>query len=113
MKSNEIDDIENKKEDNDMEAVLNDRSGYRRLDMSKLKFSDKSMSMEESLKDIVPIHWSGEEADSMTTVSIEYNKDTFLSELEESLKEMREKRKSKTVKSERSSWRDLFTTEKD
>lgn len=53
------------------------------------------------------------EADSMTTASIEYNKVTFLSELEESLKEMREKRKSKTTKSERSSWRDLFTTEKD
>lgn len=58
MESNEIDDIENKMEVNDMEAVLNDRSGYRRLDMSKLKFSDKPMSMEESLKDIVTIHWS-------------------------------------------------------
>ena len=58
MKSNKVDDIKNKKEDNDMEAVLNDRSDYRRLDMSKLKFSDKTMSMEESLKDIIPIHWS-------------------------------------------------------
>ena len=48
MKSNKV----------DMEAVLNDRSNYRRLDMSKLKFSDKTMSMEESLKDIIPIHWS-------------------------------------------------------
>lgn len=37
MQSNKIDDIENKKEGNDMEAVLDDRSGYRRLDMSKLK----------------------------------------------------------------------------
>lgn len=58
MKSNKIYDKENKKEDNDMEAVLNDRSDYRRLDMSKLKFSDKPMSMEESLKEIIPIHWS-------------------------------------------------------
>ena len=58
MKSNKVDDIKNKKEDNDMEAVLNDRSNYRRLDMSKLKFSDKTMSMEESLKDIIPIRWS-------------------------------------------------------
>ena len=58
MKSNKVDDIKNKKEDNDMEAVLNDRSNYRRLDMSKLKFSDKTMSMEESLKDIITIHWS-------------------------------------------------------
>lgn len=53
------------------------------------------------------------EADSMTTVTLEYNKDIFLSELEDSLKEMRNKRKSKTAKTERSSWRDLFTTEKD
>lgn len=53
------------------------------------------------------------EADSMTTATIEYNKDIFLSELEESLKEMRKKRKLKTAKTEQSSWRDLFTTEKD
>lgn len=53
------------------------------------------------------------EADSMTTVTLEYNKDIFLSELEDSLKEMRNKRKSKTAKTERSSWMDLFTTEKD
>lgn len=52
------------------------------------------------------------EADSMTTATVEYNKDIFLAELEESLKEMKEKRKSKTAKTERSSWRDLFTTEK-
>lgn len=59
MKSNKIDDKENKKEDNDMEAVLNDRSDYRRLDMSKLK--DRkigTMSSEEALKDIIPINWS-------------------------------------------------------
>ena len=49
------------------------------------------------------------EADSMATA--EYNKDIFLTELEESLKEMQEKRKSNTTKTERSSWRDLFTTE--
>lgn len=48
----------------------------------------------------------------MTTATVEYNKDIFLAELEESLKEMKEKRKSKTAKTERSSWRDLFTTEK-
>lgn len=53
------------------------------------------------------------EADSMTTATIEHNKDIFLAELEESLKEMKEKRKSQTAKKERSSWRDLFTTEKD
>ena len=52
------------------------------------------------------------EADSMTTATVEYNKDIFLAELEESLKEMKEKGKSKTVKTKRSSWRDLFTTEK-
>ncbi len=53
------------------------------------------------------------EADSMTTATVEYNKDAFLAELEESLKEMKEKRNSKTAKKERSSWRDLFTAEKD
>ena len=53
------------------------------------------------------------EAYSMTTANVEYNKDIFLSELEESLKEMRKKRESRTAKKERSSWRDLFTTEKD
>lgn len=52
------------------------------------------------------------EAVSMTTVTVEYNKDVFLTELEESLKEMKERRKSKSAKAERSSWRDLFTTEK-
>lgn len=52
------------------------------------------------------------EADSMTTATVNYNKNIFLAEFEESLKEMREKRKSKATKIERSSWRDLFTTEK-
>ncbi|GAA6275904.1 hypothetical protein F170042I7_20900 [Blautia caecimuris] len=41
-----------------------------------------------------------------------YNKEVFLIELEESLKEMKEKRKSKAKKTAQSSWRDLFTTEK-
>ena len=40
-----------------MEAVLDERKGYRRLDISKLKFHDEPMSMEESLKDIIPIDW--------------------------------------------------------
>lgn len=53
--------MDNKEESegNDMEAVLNDRSGYRRLDMSKLKNRKiGTMSSEESLKDIVPFNWS-------------------------------------------------------
>lgn len=52
------------------------------------------------------------EADSMTSATVQYNKDIFLAELEESLKEMQKKRKHKTKKTDRSSWRDLFTTEK-
>lgn len=52
------------------------------------------------------------EADSMMTANIEYSKDIFLAELEESLKEMKEKRKSKAEKTKQSSWRDLFITEK-
>ena len=31
---------------------------YRRLDFSKLKFSEKTISTEEALKDITPIQWS-------------------------------------------------------
>lgn len=59
MKSNKIDDKENKKEDNNMETVLNDRSGYRRLDMSKLKNRKiGTISSEEALKDVIPINWS-------------------------------------------------------
>lgn len=50
------------------------------------------------------------EADSMIMSAEKYNKEVFLIELEESLKEMKEKRKSK--KTAQSSWRDLFTTEK-
>lgn len=50
------------------------------------------------------------EADSMIMSAEKYNKEVFLIELEESLKEMKEKRKSK--KAVQSSWRDLFTTEK-
>lgn len=52
------------------------------------------------------------EADSMIMSAEKYNKEVFLIELEESLKEMKEKRKSKAKKAAQSSWRDLFTTEK-
>jgi hypothetical protein len=52
------------------------------------------------------------EADSMIMSAEKYNKEVFLIELEESLKEMKEKRKSKAKKTAQSSWRDLFTTEK-
>lgn len=52
------------------------------------------------------------EADSMIMSAEKYNKEVFLIELEESLKEMKEKRKSKVKKTAQSSWRDLFTTEK-
>ncbi len=58
MQLNKNDDIKTEMEDNDMEAVLDERKSYRRLDMSKLKFSDQPISMEESLKDIIPIPWS-------------------------------------------------------
>ena len=33
---------------------------YRRLDFSKLKFSENIISTEEALKDITPIQWSDE-----------------------------------------------------
>ncbi len=58
MESHKNDDIKTKKEDNEMEAILDERKSYHRLDMSKLKFSDQPISMEESLKDIIPIPWS-------------------------------------------------------
>ena len=46
------------------------------------------------------------EVDSMNA-TVEYNEKTFLAELEESLKEMQEKRKAKNSKSTQSSWHDL------
>ena len=53
------------------------------------------------------------EADSMTSITVEYNKDIFLHELEESLKEMKENKKNRATKNKQSSWHDLFTKEKD
>ena len=58
MEPNKNNDTGTKEEDNNMEAVLDERKSYRRLDMSKLKFADQPISMEESLKDIIPIPWS-------------------------------------------------------
>lgn len=52
------------------------------------------------------------EADSMTTASVEYNKKIFLAELEESLKEMSEKKKCNNTKTKQSSWGDLFAIDK-
>ena len=43
----------------------------------------------------------------MKTVEYNYNKETFLKELEESLIELKEMRKQKQEKKD-SSWRDLF-----
>jgi len=33
-------------------------NGYRRLDFSKLKFRDKTVTSEEALQDVIPIKWS-------------------------------------------------------
>ena len=38
------------------------------------------------------------ETDAMISTTVEYNKDIFLHELEESLKEMKENRKNRTTK---------------
>ena len=43
-----------------MDTLKDGRQGYRRLDMSKLKFSDKKISTEEALADVTPIPWSEE-----------------------------------------------------
>lgn len=53
--------MENNKEMEDcsMEAVI-DRSGYKRLNLDSLRFSDKVMSSKEALKDVTPIEWSDE-----------------------------------------------------
>ena len=40
--------------------MSNNAKEYRRLDFSKLKFSENIKSTEEALKDIVPIQWSEE-----------------------------------------------------
>ena len=53
------DEIKVTKEADDMNAILDERKGYRRLDMSKIKNRETgTMSLKESLKDIVPINWS-------------------------------------------------------
>ena len=54
---------------------------------------------------------SKKEAGSMTSTTIEYNKDIFLHELDETLKEMKENKKTRSTKNKQSSWRDLFTKE--
>ena len=52
------------------------------------------------------------EVDSMNA-TVEYNEKTFLAELEESLKEVHEKRKARNSKSTQSSWHDLFNKDKE
>lgn len=49
----------------------------------------------------------------MATVAMEYNEKIFLSELESSLKEMQEKKKSRSSKPAQSSWRELFTMDEE
>lgn len=58
MKSNKNDNIKVTKEADDMNTVLDERKGYHRLNMSKIKFSDEPISTEEALKDVIPINWS-------------------------------------------------------
>lgn len=41
-----------------MNTVLDERKGYHRLNMSKIKFYDEPISTEEVLKDVIPINWS-------------------------------------------------------
>lgn len=42
---------------NDEKTDFN-RSTYDKLDLSKLNFSDETISTEEALKDVCPIEWS-------------------------------------------------------
>ncbi len=49
------------------------------------------------------------EVDIMEMKTNDYNEKIFLSELECSLKEMREKKRTINSNSKKSSWRDLFT----
>ena len=37
-----------------------DRSQYKRLNLSKLNFSSRSISTEEALRDVIPIQWSND-----------------------------------------------------
>ncbi len=55
----------------------------------------------------------GKEADTMTATAMEYNEKIFLSELEGSLKEVQEKKKSRNSKPAQSSWRELFTMDEE
>jgi|GEM_PF-1239972 len=44
-------------EDDTMNATVA-RQGYKRLDFSKLNFSDKVVTAEEALRDVIPFKWS-------------------------------------------------------
>lgn len=44
-------------EDDTMNTTV-ERQGYRRLDFSKLSFSDKIVTTEEALRDVVPFKWA-------------------------------------------------------
>lgn len=45
--------------------------------------------------------------------TVEYNEKVFLTEFEESLKEMKQKKSLKSNKDTQSSWRDLFCVDKE
>lgn len=40
--------------------MSDNKKEYRKLDFSKLTFSDKTMSSSEALKDVIPFEWSDE-----------------------------------------------------
>lgn len=45
-------------EEDDTMNVTVERQGYKRLDFSKLNFSDKVVTAEEALQDVIPFKWS-------------------------------------------------------
>lgn len=72
-KNNQTDD-EPTKEDDIMNATVA-RQGYKRLDFSKLNFSDKVITNKEALHDVNPFKWSDDVLQGKKKVIIQKTED--------------------------------------
>lgn len=82
------------------------------LTMNKKKILESLPQRTSSPIDFNNISNIGDRQDSILAAT-EYNEKIFLSELEDSLKEMREMKESVHGKSRQHSWRDLFRLEEE
>jgi len=77
MNENETNNTNNKQhseEDETMDATII-RNEYRRLDFSKLNFSEKVVTSNEALRDVIPINWSDDVLQGKKQVVIKKTED--------------------------------------